>query len=515
MNHKAHRECKDDKHEALHLFFKIFQFLCSLWVLCFNNLNYNRLLCFLVLVLAGCNPISPYQKPNVYAPPAWKKETIEEPIENQEKQACLSNWWKIFNDPVLDEFEEIAIKNNQSLKSAIQNYMQAKAQAEIARAPLFPSLFFSPVFYKQEGVFGAFGNFNQNQQGGNVPVQDDILRGNFANYFVPFNVNYQVDLWNQIRNGYYAALFTEDASLEAFNALLLTITTDIAENYFILCSLDAEREVLVESQILRKNAVEINQARFDAGLVNYTDVSRAITEFADVNAEYEEMLRKREVQENILAVLLGVPSSEFLVQLMPLHKAPPEIPAGIPASIIVQRPDIREKERLMAASWSNIAVAYANYLPSLNLAGTIGFSTPFWSNLLDWKSRFWSYTVSIAQMIFDGGEVAGETHFAKATYLENLANYRQNVLTAWSEVENALAGIKYYHTQSLYLIESVEAAKDTLGLSRERYDRGLVTYLDVVDAERTLLDSQRSYVKAFGNRYLTAVQLIRALGGSY
>lgn len=476
-----------------------------------------------LMLFFSCNPISPYQKPKIYSPTAWKKDINQENEQSKsdEKQACLSNWWQVFDDTVLDEFQEIAIKNNQTLKSAIQNYMQAKAQAEISRAPLFPSIFFSPVFYKQEGVFGAFGNFNQGGGAQNGAInasskaQDEILRGNFANYFLPLNVNYQVDLWNQVRNGYYAALFTEDASLEAFNALLLTITADVAENYYILRSLDAEREVLQESQLLRKNAVEINQARFDAGLVNYTDVSRAITEFADVNAEYTEMLRQREVQENILAALLGIPAPEFSVDLSPLYNEPPFIPSGIPASVIVQRPDIREKERLMASSWANIAVAYANYLPSLNLAGTIGFSTPFWSNLLDWKSRFWSYTVSIAQMIFDGGEVAGETHLAKAAYLENLANYHQNVLLAFQEVEDALAGIKYYHTQSLYLIESVDSARDTLGLSQERYNRGLVTYLDVVDAERTLLDSQRSQVKAFGNRYLAAIQLIRALGGSY
>jgi multidrug efflux system outer membrane protein len=474
-------------------------------------------LIFLSFFIVSCSPISPYKEPVIYAPEEWKKETYSEnEFEKVRDQSCFENWWFVFNDPVLNELEAIGLKNNQSLKASIQNYMQAKAQSEIAKAPLFPSIFFSPNFYKQEGVLGGgLSNFN-NGQNGMIPVQpDEVLRAVIGQYTIPFNVNYQVDLWNQIRNGYNAALFTEDATLEAFNALILTITADIAANYFILRSLDSEREVLVESQLIRKNAVEINRARYDAGLVNYTDVSRAITEYADVNADYEDMLRQRDIQENIIAQLIGVPPPEFSVDYSPLNEEPPFIPAGIPASIITKRPDIREKERLIAASWSDIAVAYADYLPSLNLAGSIGYSTPVWSHLLDWQSRFWSYTISIAQMVFDGGAVSGNVHLAKAEYLENLANYRENVLVAFKEVEDALAGIKYRRTQEIFLKEAVDAAKDTLNLSQERYDRGIVTYLDVVDAERTLLDSKKSYVRVFGSRFISTVDLIRAIGGSF
>jgi multidrug efflux system outer membrane protein len=481
----------------------------------------KKIVILLSLFTLGCSPISPYKEPDVYAPQKWKKETNPEiEMEMVRDSSYFENWWLIFNDPVLNDLEAVGLKNNQTLKVAIQNYMQAKANAEIARAQLFPSIFFSPNFYKQEGVLGGgLSNFN-NGLNGNIPngltsSQPDVLRAVIGQYTVPFNVNYQVDLWNQIRNGYDAALFTEEAALEGFNALILSITSDIAENYFILRSLDSEREVLVESQIIRKNAVEINRARYDAGLVNYTDVSRAITEYADVNADYEDMLRQRNIQENILAALMGIPAPEFSVDYSPLHIEPPFIPAGIPATIISKRPDIREKERLLAASWANIAVAYADYLPSLNLAGSIGYSTPIWSNLLDWQSRFWSYTISIAQMVFDGGAITGNVRLAKAEYLENLANYRENVLIAFQEVEDALAGIKYRQTQGIYLVEAVDGAKDTLNLSQERYDRGLVTYLDVVDAERTLLDSQRSYVRVFGSRYVSTVQLIRSLGGSF
>lgn len=471
------------------------------------KLNYFFIIFFFA---TGCSPISPYKQPTVYAPLEWKKETNPE-IEKSRDTAFLNDWWTVFDDPVLNELEYIAIENNQSLKAAMQNYMQAKAESYIARAPLFPSIYFAPLFEKSEGVLNV-SQFNLNNTNAPDPCG---IRGVIAQHTVPFNFNYQVDLWSQIRNGYIAALLTEEAALEGFNALLLTITADIADNYFILRSLDSEREILVESQIIRKNAVEINQARYDAGLVNYTDVSRAITEYANVNADFEDMLRQRSIQEDIIAMLSGLIAPEFSLAFSPLHDEPPLIPAGIPASIIVQRPDIRQKERLLASSWSNIAVQYANYLPSLNLAGSIGYSTPCWSQLLDWKSRFWSYTVSIMQMVFDGGLVTGEVKLAKAIYLENLANYQQNVLVAFQEVEDALAGIKYRDSQSKYLKESFDAARDTLNLSQERYDRGIVTYLDVVDAERSLLDSQRAYVRAFGSRYTSTVDLIRSLGGRF
>lgn len=468
------------------------------------------------LLLVGCSPISPYKQPTVYAPQEWKKETNPE-IEKDRDTAFLNDWWAVFEDVTLNELECIAVQNNQSLKAAMQNYMQAKAESMIARAPLFPSVYFAPVFYKSEGLLNFASSPSGNIQQQNTPSLPsvEIPRRVIADYTVPFNFNYQVDLWSQIRNGYIAALLTEEAALEGFNALLLTITADVANHYFILRSLDSEREVLLESQILRKNAVEINQARYDAGLVNYTDVSRAITEFANVNADFEDMLRQRDIEENVIAMLCGLCAPEFSLAFSPLHEEPPLIPAGIPASVIVQRPDIRQKERLLASSWSNIAVQYANYLPSLNLAGSIGYSTPFWSTLLDWKSRFWSYTVSIMQMVFDGGLVAGEVGVAKAEYLENLANYQENVLVAFQEVEDALAGIKYRESQSHYLKQSFDAAQDTLNLSQERYDRGLVTYLDVVDAERSFLDSQRAYVRAFGSRYTSTVDLIRALGGRF
>jgi len=470
----------------------------------------------LIFLAFSCSPISPYKKPIPYTPVDWKKETKQE-IETTEK-FCMADWWKVFNDPLLTELEEIALKNNQTLKAAIQNYMQARAQAEIARSYLYPSVFFQPAFLKREGVLGSgFNNMNGplNKNAIAPSAPSELLRGVFPQYTLPLNINYQVDLWSEIRNGYNAALYTEEAALMSFNSILLSITTDLADNYFILRSLDSEREVLEESQRLRKNAVEINEARYDAGIVNYTDVSRAITEYADVNADYQDMLRQRSIQENMIATLAGFQAPEFSVDFSPLHVDPPLIPPGIPASVLAQRPDIRERERLIAAAWSNIAVAYASYLPSLDLAGSIGFSTPVWSNLLDWKSRFWSYTVSISQMIFDGGAVSGNVELEKARYLQNLGLYEQNVLVAFQEVEDALAGIKYLETQASYLVQAVDAAKDTLDLSQDRYDRGIVTYLDVVDAERTLLDSQRAYVRVFGARYASTVHLIRALGGSF
>lgn len=473
-------------------------------------------LLIVMAITAGCNPIAPYRPPATYAPVEWKKETDPQ-TPPMISNACIQDWWNVFDDPVLDYLECLAVNNNYSLQAAVQNYLQAKAQAQVAGAPLYPSIGFDPVFTKQEGLFIGAGPSGTTGSGAVTggSIAATAIRGVFGQYTLPLKVNYEVDIWNQVRNGYYAALFTEEAQLEALGNVLLSITCDLAENYFILRSLDSEREVLLKSRVTRKNAVEINQARYDAGLVNYTDVTRAQTELANVEADYQDNLRQRSLQENILAVLTGTPAPEFSVEFSPLHNPPPVIPAGIPATVISQRPDIRQAERTIASDWANIGVAYANFFPSLNLAGSIGYQSPFWTNLLDWKARFWSYTISIAQVIFDGGSISGNLMSAEAQYLQDIANYQEKVLVAFREVEDALANIKYRYQQGVFLLESVHSSNQTFDLSQVRYDKGLVTYLDVVDAERQLLDAQRSYVRVFGGQYTATVQLIRSLGGSW
>lgn len=461
---------------------------------------------FLLVVMVGCNPVGPYTPPSVYAPKEWKGEAVQAKAED----SCLEHWWDVFHDPVLSQLEMTALDQNQTLEMAVQRYMQAKALAQVAKSPLYPSASLAPSFSKQESL----DNF--------IPVDESVsdlskysIRSVKNQYMVPININYEVDLWNQVRNGYNVALFTAEAQLEALHDLQLSMTADLAEHYFILRALDAELEILEKTRISRKNAIEINQSRFASGLANYTDVSRALTELANVEADYQETLRQRTMQENMIATLIGTPASDFTLNFLPLADMPPVIPTAIPASILIQRPDLRQAERVVAASWANVGVAKANFYPSLDLAGSIGYLGTGWTHLFDWKSRFWSYTINVGQILFDGGALTGNMQAARAQYLQEIAGYQQTALVAFQEVEDALANLKYRDTQGQFLMDSIQASNDTYVLSQLRYDKGLITYLEVVDAERQLLEAQRSYIRVFGGQYTATVQLVRALGGRY
>lgn len=472
----------------------------------------KRLIILIVLFSASaCNPIGPYKAPESYAPERWKGEVMQEASADVKPPYC-DHWWEVFDDPILNDLETQAVSQNQTLAAAIQNLMQARAITQVARSPLFPSVGFAPSFNKNEGRLAAF---SQNAAGGDDQGVSRHRRATTSQYLLPFNISYEVDLWSQIRNGYHAALFSEQAECEALNSLLVTITADVAEHYFLLRSCDSEREILEKTRILRQHAVEINQSCYDAGLINYIDVARAKTELALVEADYQDATRNRSLQEDILAMLCGQAAPEFFVAFSPLRGTPPTIPAGVPSELLLQRPDIREAERRVASTWSNIGVAYASYFPSLSLTGALGFSSPEWRQLTDWKSRFWSYTIDVAQLVFDGGALSGNVKEAKALYLETNANYQQQVLIAFQEVEDALANIKYRALQASYLNEAIQASNETFSMSQELYERGLVTYLDVVDAERTLLESQRNYVEAYGSQFVAATQLIRSLGGRW
>lgn len=521
---------------------------------------------FLLLGVVGCNPIGPYQRPCVYAPREWKQETAkivpektyctrsglanldsvrQSKIEassarvsneedhsqigkaDEEDQFCkvaaspnlqnlstcsitLQNWWDVFQDPTLNQLETTAVANNQVLEAAAQRYMQAKALAQVAKSPLYPSASLTPVFTKQESLNNFFPVDESASE-----LSDSSLRAVINQYSVPLNVNYEVDLWNQLRNGYDAALYSAEAEHDALNDVLLSMTTDLAEHYFILRALDSELDILERTRLSRRNALEINQSRYAAGLANYTDVTRAQTELANVEADYQETLRQRVIQENMIATLMGTPASEFSMEFMPLETSPPVISISLPASILIRRPDIRQAERRVAASWANVGVAKANFYPSLGLAGSIGYLSTSWSHLFDWKARFWSYTVSIAQTLFDGGALTGNLRAARAQYMQDIAIYQQTVLVAFQEVEDALANLKYRDLQGNFLKDSINYSNETYVLSQLRYEKGLVTYLEVVDSERQLLEAQRSYTRVFGGRYKATVQLIRSLGGRW
>jgi multidrug efflux system outer membrane protein len=457
------------------------------------------LLSSLVLALASCNPYNNYVSPPLCCPPDWKEDHVylDPPPE-------VENWWDVFNDCELSELEERAVTNNRDIEIAYYRMRESAAISRVAFAQLFPQIGFDPFYSKTDQLTNFTGipdvsTFRLRQEQYTLPIDG----------FVPF------DIWNELGLNWESAREEAQAKCRAWQWVMLSVTNQVANTYFAIRTLDAELKVIETNIHIRQNQVEITTARYEAGLVNFADVSRAQTEVTNARAEYEDTLRMRTVLENALATLIGEPAPVFEMCSSPITGTIPEIPTSIPCEIVVRRADILEAERIVAATHDQVGVAWAGFLPSASFTGSIGYSSPNFTDLLTWKSRFWSYMYNVSQVLFDGGALIANFKAATAAYYTAISEYYRRILIGFQEVEDALAEIKYRALQEEQLMLSVESSTITFNLSQLRYENGLVDYLDVVDAERTMLETQRAEVRAYGAQFIATAQLIKALGGTW
>jgi outer membrane protein, multidrug efflux system len=460
---------------------------------------------------------------------------IEEPrFEDVSRNLC--NWWEVFQDPILNQLEEQALNSSYTLWAALERVIEARAITRINFAPLLPSINFAPSFSRTGSLYQfpplPFANgarTSSSSSSATPPINPAIfdavtsifndLPADFrfvqSQYLVPLNLTYEIDLWSQLNNTYYAALIRAQAASQAYLSVLLSLTADVASTYFQLRSLDAQQEVLQRNIRVRQNAYDINSARFNAGLIDYLDVSRAEVELARSLSDSDDVRRMRGLQENILATLLGTPASIFSIEYNPVLIPPPVIPRGLPSELLCRRPDIAEAERNLAAAYRDIGVAYANFFPSLNLNASLGVESPFAHQLFSWHARYWQIGANILQTVFDAGRNQANLDYRKSLFRETMANYQQRVLQSFQDVEDSLVNLREYSRQAQDLALAVRAAQLTLELAQMRYNKGLINYLDVIDAERQLLQTEQSSVIVLGNRYVSTVTLIRALGGGW
>ncbi len=453
----------------------------------------------LLLVLVSCNPYNKYSSPCVTTPGSWKGETVT----NGRTLPC--KWWEIFENPTLNELEEQALAHNREIEQAWYVFKEAVAVSRVARAQLFPQVNFDPAFNQASQLVYANA----------LPGAPNAVRARARNYTMPLDAQYEVDVWNQLGLGFRSAALTADSLCWALQSLRVSITAQVAENFFTIRTLDTELDILRRSLTSRESQLHVTQARYDAGLVNYTDVSRAKTELTNVMADIADVTRIRITFVNALAVLTGKPAPDFTMGEHELQDTLPTVPTALPSELICNRPDIIQAERQVASAHADIGVAWASFLPSFSINGTLGYSSPFTSSLVDWKARLWGYAYEIAQVVFDGGAIFANYQASKDAYLQEIASYQQTILIAFQEVEDALANIEYRYRQEMNLILSIESSKDTLDLNNLLYEKGIINYLDVVDAERTNLDAQRLEARTRGAQFVATVGLIKALGGSW
>ena len=461
----------------------------------------------LVLMLSGCAVGPNYRRPAEETSAAqYKAEALGSWKEGRPLDTVpKGNWWEVFGDPALNELERRAAHANQGLKASMARVEQARAEARVARSELLPNLNFDPSYIRQR--------FSPNQ----LPSFGSPTVNTFS---TPLDLSYEIDLWGRVRRGFEAARDDAQATLAAFHNVLLTLQADVAQNYFALRALDAEIATVTGTVDLRKEQVRLVRSRFEGGIGSDLDVARAETELAATEAEAAALAQRRTELENALAILVGENPSTF--QLATLqgdaasrnHQAP-EVPAGLPADLLERRPDVSEAERQLAAANARIGVAKAAFFPVVRLTGSGGYLSGDAESLFNWESRAWSIGPSVSLPIFAGGRNRANYRRSQFIYDEAVAKYRQQILVAFGEVENSLAGIRHLAAQSAAQQRAVANARRATALATDRYRSGIVSFLEVVDATREALQAERADARLAGQRQIAAVQLIKALGGGW
>jgi NodT family efflux transporter outer membrane factor (OMF) lipoprotein len=427
---------------------------------------------------------------------AWK---VGQPLDNLSKGA----WWEIFGDTNLNALETQAVQANQQLQAAFARVAQARDVARVAAGSFLPDVSANPSFQRDR--------ISPNEK----PSFGSITANTFT---TPVDLSYEVDIWGRVRRYFEGARADAQASLADFYNVLLTLNSDVAEDYFSLRGLDAEIAAVNNTVELRHEQVKLVRGQFEGGIGSQLEVAQAETELATTEADAASLAQQRDQVENAIAILVGQNPATFKLPAQTpadWNPAPPEIPAGLPADLLERRPDVAEAERQLASANAKIGVNKAAFFPVLTLTGSAGYLSASASSLFDWQSRTWSFGPSVSFPIFTGGVNRANYHRAQAAYDEAMANYRQQVLVAFSDVENSLSAIRHLADQSIAQTRAVEESQRATTLATDRYRSGIVAYLTVVDTSRDALTAESANAVLAGQRLSAAVQLIKALGGGW
>ncbi|TWI69640.1 multidrug efflux system outer membrane protein [Pseudoduganella lurida] len=468
------------------------------------------------LLLTAC-AAPEFKQPDVAVPNAFKEQQASpddvkvaadgtrwkaaQPAELQPR----GEWWLAFNDAGLNDLIAEATRNNANLAVAAARIRQARAIAGIAEADRMP----------QVGVGVGANRVRPSPQEANLPQGTAIAPYN--SYSARLSASYELDLFGRVSSNVTAAR-SDAATVEAnYRSVLLSLQADVAQTWFRLRATDAELATVAQTVRLREENVRVNQRRFDLGDIGEFDLARAKTELSTTRSEAIGLQRQRSNAEHALAVLLGKPAAQFAAAVNPLTEAGllPSIPAGLPSSLLERRPDIAAAQRAMEASNARIGVARSAMFPALSLSADGGGVGPAFADVFRWSSRSWLLGAALSMPLIDGGRNRANVTRSEAVLEESVGQYRQTVLAAFAEVEDNLAGLRILSGQTAQIDDAVVSARRSTDLAQKLYDAGRSSYLELLDAQRNLAAVERNAVQLRGDRAVTTVALIRALGGGW
>ncbi|KQY05844.1 RND transporter [Massilia sp. Root133] len=416
-------------------------------------------------------------------------------------------WWTVFGDKELDQLEQRALRDNPNVRAAAQRLVQAQAQLGVTRASQLPTV----------GVSAGVSNSRTSAETPmGVTFGGRSIKGN--EFSVGANFSYELDLWGRVRRAVEAADAQALAAQDDRDGVMLMLSGQVATTYWQLRGLDADIAILNDALATRRESQQLIEARFNAGLSNELDVSRTRIERANAEADIQEAQRQRNTLEHALAVLVGASPSEAIVApaagtALP---QPPAIPVGLPASLLGQRPDLAASVATLKAFNAQVGVAEGAYYPSLSLTGNFGYASETLSNLAKGSARQFSFgPLALSLPVFEGGRIEANVKLARARYDEAVANHEGRLLTALRDVEDALSDVQQRQKQGDVQVQAQQAAARAVLVAQARFDRGVSTYLDVTDAQRSALAADRAAAQIRTQRLLAAVSVARALGGGW
>lgn len=456
-----------------------------------------RIFVFPVFLLLGSCKLGPdFQLPNESGGIKWKasKSTAGTHLPD--------NWWKLFNDPELNRLVDRALAANNDLAAGKSRVDTARALVGVDRARLFPSL-------------DLTGSANTTRRSAGTVPPGPFANLEDQNYRSTFDLAYDPDLWGRNKRAIEASSAQAAAAQALFDSQRLGLATEVARQYFLLRGLDAQHSVLKSTLKTRQEYYDIQKSRADAGLTDGITTSRAKTELELVNNDISTVERQRGAAENALAVLCGKRPADFSISPADSNRSLPTIRPGLPATVLLRRPDVRAAEQELRAANAKIGVAEAAFYPNFSLSAGGGFESTDVSQFLNWQNRVLSIGAGVAMPLIDAGANKANYSAAQSRYEEALANYRQSLLIALREVEDAMVDLKGLGRSKAALELAHASSQETLTLSKDRFEKGLTSYFEVVDAERDSLRIRLALSQLEAEQRITLAALAKALGGGW
>jgi len=462
------------------------------------------LIAIATLLLSSCMVGPKYQRPSAPTAQAFKEPPPSGWKTAQPSDGVLrGKWWELYNDPDLNALEEQVSISNQNVLAAAAQYREAKDNIRIARAAFYPTVSVGPGITSARESSSLISGPARTGSG----VQNT--------FSIPFDFSYQIDVFGSIRRAIRASAETAQADEAQLENIRLMYQAELAQDYFSLHGLDGDEDLLERTVKSYEEYLKLTQNRYASGVASGGDLALAETQLYTTTAQLVDFNVMRTQYEHAIAILTGKPPSELAIARKILRKAPPVIPVAVPSALLERRPDIASMERLMASANEQIGIAQAAYYPTISLSASAGLQGSSLLNLFSWPARFWSIGPLVSETLYDAGRRKGVLLQAEDAFDVTVANYRQTVLTAFQQVEDALSALHYLEDEMNVEAKAVEAAERSLTIATAQYKAGTTDYLTVITTQALALQDERSEVDLLTRRITESVLLIEALGGGW